>query len=244
MTENITKIFKGYFSSKETLNRFLECLPKLKSKKIKIADFGGGSGYLLNQVKKFYQNKNCQVDCWIIDKDNEQLKTASNSFRKIEESCLRFYKDGYFDIIIMRSVLQFLLSDKDKIAVLNNVCRSLKNNGTFVNQALFLEKPDNKIVARAYQYFNRSLKIETLEELIKLYNQSNFKNCKIQKFCPIMPVDQNDIQERFNVSKSVINKILNLFSRNIDKAHSIEIKNKNFKINCGYVVATSQNKNG
>ncbi len=240
MAENFPEIFKGYFSSKDNVNPFLGCLPDLENKNLKIADFGGGSGYLLDQVANFYQNKGCTVDCWLIDNNNEQVRNAPNKFKKINKNCLKFSKEKHFDIIIMRSVLQFFLNRQEKITVLNNISKSLKEKGTFINQALFFEKPDNKIVAQSYRYFNRSLNIETLEELIGLYNKSSFKNCKIEKFCPTMIVSDSDIKKRFMVNGAVIDKMRNLFNGNIKKSHFIEVVGKNFKINCNYVIVTSK----
>jgi len=235
--EDIRKIYKGYFTRNDVINLFLSSLPKFYNKKIKIADFGGGSGYLLEKVEKFYKDKNHEVECWLIDKDIDQLQRAPKRFNKIQENILHFYKNNYFDLIIMRSTLQFVLKKKDKIKVLNNIYTSLKRGGTFINQALFIEKPDNRFLEEAFRYFNRLLKIETLSKLLDIYERSNFKNCKIINFCPIMTINASDIQERFKLDYSIIRKMYDLFKKYENVSHYIKLeKHKSFQVNAGYVI--------
>jgi ubiquinone/menaquinone biosynthesis C-methylase UbiE len=243
MTEDIKKIYRGYFVSKETISSFLACLPSFLNKEIKICDIGGGQGYLLDQVRKFYKDKGYKVSCWIVDYNKEQLKLAPPYFYKVCKNALEFYKDNFFDLIIMRSVLQFLLRKNHKIKVLNNIYKSLKLNGYFINQAFFLEKPDNRIIEKAYRYFNRFLKIDTLESLISIYTMSKFKNCKIKTFCPISVIDKYDIQKRFDLKNVIIDKIFSLFNENKNQLHSIEIEGNNFQIRASFVILEARKTN-
>lgn len=235
--QSILSIYDGYFSRKDCINLFIKSVPDFHGKsKIRILDFGGGEGHLLLEVRNHYKNKGKEIEGWILDKNREDLSNSPTGFNKINQSAVSFVKEGYFDLIIMRSVMQFFLSSKDKVKVLNNIFKSLSKRGVFVNQAFFMESPDNRFLEKAFGYFGRKLKVETLEGLSKLYGKSKFQHFKRVLFFPKMIMTDQTIKERFGLSDPLISRILRLFEMNKSDLKSISLNEGHFSIEGSYVL--------
>lgn len=133
----IGKVFKGYFSSPVNAKTFTQIgLPHIASilpAELKLADFGGGDGYLTCEVKNFLEKHNKIVEGIVIDGNPNFLEEAAKKGFITLEASLEETKLKNIDLIIMRAVLHYNSKAVQK-KILRKVKSALTNEGIFIHQ--------------------------------------------------------------------------------------------------------------
>jgi adenine-specific DNA methylase len=137
---NINKVFGGYFSNRERAKEFIKkaIVPILNElpKNISVADFGGGTGFLLGEVVEFLKAKGFEVKKGLVVDGNESfLKEAKERGLSIKKADLRKYiSNEKFNLIIQRAVLHYNRKYCEQEEILNNIFHSLEKGGFFCSQ--------------------------------------------------------------------------------------------------------------
>lgn len=135
----IGEVFNGYFNSSETARSFCELglariVPQLPNGP-RVADFGGGDGHLAANVRDFLQKEGKDpAEVWVVDGNQKYLDKAKGEGLSVMQADLSANVGlSGLDLIISRATMHYNPLE-GQAAILQNVRRSLKRDGVFVNQ--------------------------------------------------------------------------------------------------------------
>ena len=178
-------------------------LKKFSKKKIKILDFGAGSGVNLDMLSKFGEVS-------IYEPNKIAKKYLKKKYNKKNYKILNSLNNKKFDLIILADVLEHIKNDK---AVIKNLSKSLNKKGhiliTVPAYNFLFSKKD--IILKHYRRYSKSKMIEVFKDFriqkITFFNFYLFLPLSIiiliMKFLNI-----NFIDEVEKAPKKLINKIL------------------------------------
>lgn len=138
---SVEKLFKDQTEQYSQRDQYKESpiakliLKKLKERnlgrKIEICEFGGGPGQLLDMIQKVYPNTS-STNVEIVDTYKKFL--VSKEIRYIKGSVLNsHFKDGSFDLLIMRNVIHHLVGE--------NLIQTRSNQSLAIKELKRLLKP-------------------------------------------------------------------------------------------------------
>lgn len=164
-----------------------EC-KRQKEHVLEVADFGGANGELMDYIKRHIKTtKTLKINCF--DATPDLLKENISADKKSLIDLRNIKIKNKFDIAIMRYVLDFnILKDQQKI--INNIYKSLKKSGAFLNWWCGVENYEHQ---RKFNRVFNTNKISdkmirpdtywpTWEQTSKMFYKSGFKLKKIHKF--------------------------------------------------------------
>jgi len=134
---NIAKVHGGYFSNLKAAQTFVDqgiksIINKLP-RKIKLADYGGGQGFLTKVVANFLRSKGHTVDTFVVDANPGYLSVAKREGLQVHQCNLENCDFKEADLIIMRAVNHYNPIDK-QIDLLKNARQALKNGCFLISQ--------------------------------------------------------------------------------------------------------------
>jgi len=208
----IEKVFGGYFSDQKNIDDFIRIgikpiLEKLKNKnKITVADFGGGAGNLAEGVKSFLKQHFETADMVVIDANPDYLnKAQEKNLDTIEANLLEYYDIEKYDLIIQRAVLHYNEDTQKQKKLLENIKKSLKQDGFFISQLSTGSKENcnmrNEIVNQVGLLpagGRRTHLWVSPEEYTDLLSQVGFQNNKIAGFAKSGSWTITEMWNRFN----------------------------------------------
>ena len=207
--KNWKKTYHGFFGNKKNMQNFATTLlPFIPRKKLLnilyVASASGELGEIL--VKKLIK-KGHKVKFTITDVSKKHLLENKNkNTKKIWGDLLKLNLKEKYDIIIMRSSLDYFPTKKIQIKVLKKLRNWLSEKGILINQACLLEnKTDRDIADKVYSSNNKIGKrhFHCPEEITLLYKKTGLNLKKIGKGSVLL-LTENDHIERYNLNKKDI----------------------------------------
>jgi hypothetical protein len=183
------------------------------SGRIRLADFGAGSGIVGLHVRDVLEGQGSEPDLYAIDKNPEQLegvdfessRYSHNSAIAVLADLLDLGIENEFDCGTMRMVLNYMTKDQIPVA-LRNVAKSLNPGAVFVNCAMVAFTPEQAVFYNDFRYpsSDRILfggdyarrYIPELEELIAM-QRTVFGNCLVTGSVKLDQTSRN-VQHRFS----------------------------------------------
>ena len=208
--KNWLKTYNNYFSDEENIKHFADVvLSFLPKKKLNILYAASASGLLGEELIRHLDS----AKLTLVDVSQKHLAENTNiNTKKICCDLLDMDLGEKFDLIIMRSSLDYLPNREFQIQVLKNIKRHLEDGGTFINQPAYIsDKKDRDIMSQIYNMTesigNRFFQSSDLEDI---YNEAGFHNFqKIGDGKDLILTDQEHV-ERYNISQEDILKIRDL----------------------------------
>lgn len=143
------KTYGGYFSDESNIDYFINTvLNYLPNKHLDILYTASASGLLGERLV----SKLGKGSLTIVDISQKHLDANVNlNTKKICADLLELDLSKKFDLIIMRSSLDYFPSEELQIKVLKNISKHLNINGIFINQPAFISDiKDRDLISRAY----------------------------------------------------------------------------------------------
>lgn len=242
--KNWNKTYKGYFSDPKVLDVFANVILKLnipKNKVLNILYVCSGTGLLGEYVCSKLQAKGYETKLTLLESSKDQLQQNKNKkTKKICIDLLEFKSKTKYDLIIMRSSLDYFSKLNSQVKALKIIKGLMKTNALFVNQcAAFPTIIERNLADKIYASNNKIGKrhFQSNEDISEIYGKSGFKNIKLIKNAPIMKLTEKEHIERYKITKKEVikiqNHIISLKSKNrpnIDKTKSGYRMNFNFPI--------------
>ncbi len=141
-----------------------------------VLDIGYGNGYL---IKKLYNKYRCNIFGIDISEDMKKLAEKRNqnilSSNKLNlfigDCCSMKFNDNSFDVVTSINTIYFW---SDTVKGLTEICRTLKENGKFLN-AVYSKKwlKKNPYAKTGFKFFEK-------EDFVKLGKQAGFRKTYIK----------------------------------------------------------------
>jgi len=210
------KTYGGYFSNKKVLNCFVDVVLKLNlPKKINILYVCSGNGLLAEHLCSKLLKRH-KIKLTLLDASKEQLlQNKNNTTKKICKDLLEFRSKTKYDLIIMRSSLDYFYKLKEQIKALKVIKQHLSSKGLFVNQcASFPTIIERNLADRIYASNNKIGKRHfQSEDVCSIYEIAGFKNLRLIKNAPIMKLTEKEHIERYKLETKEIKTIQNLINK-------------------------------
>ncbi|MCC7004483.1 class I SAM-dependent methyltransferase, partial [Candidatus Nomurabacteria bacterium] len=190
--------YGNYFSSEENILNFIQAVaPFVGTKKLDILYVASASGLLGEKVVQHFGG-----NLTIIDVSQKHLDENKNpKTTKICEDLLNMNLNKKFDLIIMRSSLDYFPSKSLQIKVLKIIRRHLRDGGMFVNQPAYI--PDLKERDIFCKIYNSSSKIGKRyfqsDDIVHLYKSAGFAFFRKISNGKELNITEKDHVERYEI---------------------------------------------
>jgi hypothetical protein len=130
----------GYFGSEAVAEAFIQIgvrplLPRFGTR-VRMADFGGGQGFLAARVRDFLTAQGFQVQAVVVDANPDFLRVAASAgLEAVQAELSQFQAEEPFDLVIMRAVLHYNPYPK-MVGILRAVRNCLADDGVLLEQTL------------------------------------------------------------------------------------------------------------
>jgi len=237
------KTYKGYFSNKRVINSFIKSLKPYYNKfpkDLKIMYVCSGTGLLGEELVKNLIKKGFDPELTLLDISKKQLKENQNPCTiKINADLVEFKSRTKYDLVIMRSALDYFYEYNLQIKVLKRIKTLLKSNGFFVNQpasahSIFDKDLLNdvylstkKIGHRNFQYFS-----ELSKQHIKAGLEMPNKIGKSKD----MAITNNNHEARYKINKKEVENIRELIKSSRYKLNNLKITRLGYKLKFNFPI--------
>ncbi|OGC83001.1 MAG: hypothetical protein A2788_00520 [Candidatus Abawacabacteria bacterium RIFCSPHIGHO2_01_FULL_46_8] len=213
---NIAKVHGGYFSNLGAAQSFvnvgIKSIIKKLPRNIKLADYGGGQGFLTKIVADYLTSKKYKVTAFVVDANPEYLAVAKKDGLETHQCNLEScdFKDA--DLIIMRAVNHYNAIDK-QLDILKNARQALKRGGFLVSQissgskdncALRSKIVNLKSLGRAAA--GESYHWTAMPEYSTLLKKAGFKNIAVAGYAPDCQWSPEEQWNRFHKKEAAAAK--------------------------------------
>jgi len=129
----ITSVFEDALGQ-ELLERF-----RVEGKPVQILEIGAGDGIVGKFLQEYLEAKGVKVEMTLSDFNENVLREVQKNGKYTFDAVVADnkalpFKGEAFDIVLARSVTHYELTDAEEIKVLEEVKRSLKEGGMFIDQ--------------------------------------------------------------------------------------------------------------
>lgn len=222
------KTYNNYFSDKDNIQRFIEVIkPLLADKELDILYVASASGLLGEELVKSLKRGRLTI----VDISKKHLEENKN--KKTKKVCFDLLKmdlDKKFDLIIMRSSLDYFPSQKLQVSVLKNIKKHLKKDGIFINQPAYISNLDER--HQMSDIYNKTRKIGNRHfqssDLHVLYEKAGFSNFKKIGEGKALRLTEKEHVERYEIDERDIKKIQNIIG---EDCTSMKITKSGYKLN-------------
>ena len=229
--------YNGYFGNRKNSALFVaKILPFLpKKKQLDILYPASASGLVGESLVKKLKQKGVDSKLTLVDISKKHLKENKNSkTRKILQDITDLELDKKFDVILMRSSLDYFSSEKLQIRVLRNIRKHLKEEGVFFNQAASMPSLTERKLADKIYASNKKIgrrHFQCKADVKKLYIKSGFKKFKKIGNAPILLVTEKEHAKRYGFNSQQIVKIKELVAKVPEKKRpKIQTTKEGYKI--------------
>jgi ubiquinone/menaquinone biosynthesis C-methylase UbiE len=209
--KNWKNTYHGFFGNKKHMQNFVNIvLPFIPKKNLlSILYVASASGSLGELLAKTLNKKGYKTKLTITDMSKKHLLENKNkTTKKICGDLLKLNLTEQYDIIIMRSSLDYFPTKKLQIKVLKKIKGWLSNKGIFINQACLLEtKTDRDTADKVYSSNNKIGKrhFHCPQEINFLYKKANLSLKKIGEGVVLL-LNEKDHIERYEINEKEIKK--------------------------------------
>ncbi len=210
--------YGGWFSDEENIQSFINAVkPLLPKKSLDILYVASASG-LLGEKLLLDLGKGCLT---IVDISQKHLDENVNpKTTKIKTDLLEMDLGKRFDLIIMRSSLDYLPSKSLQVKVLKIIRNHLNPNGLFVNQPAYISNlEDRDIISKAYNDINKiGKRLFQSTDLDSIYLDAGFEIPKKIGKGKEMTITEKDHQKRYEINQKEIKLIQEIIKNSKNSA--------------------------
>ncbi len=239
--KNWKKTYNSYFSDPTNINAFIKAvLPEiqkaktLKNKKLNILYAGGANGLLGEKLVEALQKKGFLPALYLLDISQEHLNQNKNKkTTKILADFLSYNSEIKFDIIIMRSALDYIYRERLQIKALKNLKSQLAENGLFFNCVAAMPTNKERNLADKIYASNKLIgkrHFQSKEDINKLYSKAGIKELKLIGKSKNLIITEKEHIERYNFAAKEVNKISQIITRSKLNSKRITITSKSYKL--------------
>ncbi len=205
---DIAKVFGGYFSNYEVAQSFVETgvkdIEKDLPENVKLADYGGGQGFLTKNVADWLKSQGHNVDAYVIDGNPKFLQIAQKEGLKGYQCNLENcdFKDA--DLLIMRAVNHYN-SPEQQLEILKSALKSLKEEGFLISQISSGSKENCRLRSEIVNLKSLGRATEggnyywtSIDEYKELLKDAGFENSTVVGQAPDCTWTPEEQWERFN----------------------------------------------
>ncbi|MDO8647918.1 MAG: class I SAM-dependent methyltransferase [Candidatus Diapherotrites archaeon] len=211
--------YNKYFGSKKNMLSFVkQVIPyTLKMSKVQVLYACSGPGFLGEELLNELEKKRIRADLVLLDISKEHLSQNKNQkTRKICADLLKAKIEGKFDIIIMRSSLDYFWTEKTQIQALKKLEKMLKPTGVFFNQAASMPTLMQRNLADKIYSSNEKMgkrHFQCPADIAKICLAGGFSKIKKIGNAPELIVTEKEHIERYSTSKKNIAKIQGIINK-------------------------------
>lgn len=211
------KTYNSYFSDIDNINIFIKSsfdyIKKINKDSLNILYVGSASGLLGEKLCVFLKKNNIDSNLTLLDISKKHLLENTNKNTKKIIGDMLTFKLSKFDVVIMRSSLDYLPTKLLQIKALKNIKSCLSENGIFINCVAAL--PSNKSRDLADKIYNSNNKIgnrhfQSNEDIKSLYISAGFNYFKKIGLSKNLIITHNEHIRRYNIVENEIYKIKNI----------------------------------
>lgn len=209
--ESWNKTYGRYFSDKKVLDSFVNVFLKLDlPNRINVLYPCSGNGLLGEFVCEKLKVKGYKIGLTLVDASKEHLDQNKNKeTKKICKDVLEFKTKTRYNLIIMRSSLDYFYKKSLQVKVLRKIKSLLTKQGFFVNQCASMPTIKERDLADKIYVSNNKIGRRHFQgsDVYKIYKKAGFKSCKLVKEAPIMIITEKEHIERYKFSKDEVAKV-------------------------------------
>ncbi len=231
--KNWKKTYKGFFGNKKNIDQFVKItLPYFLNKQsISIFYPASANGGLGEELAKELRKKGIKTKLTINDVSKKHLKENTNKkTKKICADLLKLRLKEKFDLIIMRSSLDYFPNKKLQTRILGQIRNWLKKEGVFINQIAALNTNHSRDCADCiYNSTKRMGKrhFQSMGDIKQIYKKAGFKILAVISG-PKLIITAKEHKNRYKITKKDVEKIKSIIKK--FKTREIKATKKGYKI--------------
>lgn len=240
------KTYKGYFGNKKNVDLFVKkILPFIPKKKtLNILYAASANGLIGESLIKKLNKKGNANRLTLVDISKEHLKENKNKkTRKVLQDITNLKLNETFDVILMRSSLDYFSSEKMQIKVLKNIRKHLKEDGVFFNQAASMPTIVERNLANRIYTSNKRIgrrHFQCKDDVKQIYAKAGFKKFKKIGDAPVLLIADKEHRERYNLNDQQVERIRKLINKIPKrKRPSIKLIKEGYKMRFVFPIYTS-----
>ncbi len=202
--------YGSYFADEENIQIFIDAVrPYLPNKPLDTLYVASASGLLGERLIEALG----QGSLTIVDISKEHLASNANPQTiKIEADLLKLDLNKQFDLIIMRSSLDYFPSKELQVEVLKKIKNHLKADGIFINQPAYISNiNDRNILSQAYNSNDKiGKRFFQSSDINDIYQASGFSTPTKIGDGKEMIITEQDHTQRYGLNTDDIKNIQNI----------------------------------
>jgi hypothetical protein len=229
--------YGSWFSNKKNINLFVKAvIPYLPKKKhLDILYVASASGLLGEALVSKLYKKGVNCSLTLLDASAVHLNENNNPVtKKIAGDLLTVRLKSKFDIILMRSSLDYFPSEEMQVKVLVKIGKWLKKNGIFANQTASLPTVMERDLADAIYRKIPSIgdrHFQCPEDISILYGKAKWNFLSSTGSGLPLVVTEKEHQERYKISKKEITRVRSLIKKTpARKRPNIQLTRKGYRL--------------
>ena len=205
--------YNKYFGNKKNMLAFVKKIfPHIpKKKELKILYACSGPGFLGEDLVSALEKKRIKATLLLVDVSKKHLEQNKNpKTRKLCSDLLKARIREKFDVIIMRSSLDYFWTEKSQVRILKKLKRWLNAGGVFFNQAASMPTLVQRNLAdKIYSSNNKIGKrhFQCDSDIFKIYKKSGFEKIRKIGTAPELKISEKEHAERYSISKEDVKRI-------------------------------------
>lgn len=214
--------YNGFFSDPAHIEEFVEsCLGYLPDRpRLKILYVASASGLLGEALASRLEGAGREAELTLLDVSRKQLEENRNSrTRKLCADLLTVEISEKFDVILMRSSMDYFPDEQLQVALLRRIGKWLEDGGVFINQPASLRSNEARDVAdEVYRSNNRMARrhFQSMVDIGEIYAKAGMRARKILDG-PELTLGEADHRERYGIGDGDVKRI-----QKIIKLHNVE----------------------
>ncbi|MDO8537433.1 MAG: class I SAM-dependent methyltransferase [archaeon] len=230
-----SKTYNNYFSNQKNIdlfvNKIINYIPA--KNKIKILYPCSGTGLLGEALIKKLKRKGIGAQLFLIDISKKQLNENHDPKTiKIQQDVLKMKQNELFDVIIMRSSLDYFPTEKLQIKVLSNLNNCLESNGVFFNQTASMPTLIERNLADKIYKSNKKIgkrHFQCQKDIVSIYKKAGFSEPKKLGLAKPLIVTEQEHIERYKINYEEIKRIQKIIQQ-VSKTKNVEITKNGYKM--------------
>ncbi|OIO24147.1 hypothetical protein AUJ65_01985 [Candidatus Micrarchaeota archaeon CG1_02_51_15] len=239
---NWRKVYGGYFSNNRVFSAFVTACRSLFAKLPRnpaVLYVCSGNGDLGERLYLRLRQKGFRSSLTLVDASAEQLRENKNAAaEKIVADVLGLRLDRKFDLVIMRSSLDYFPSAAEQVKALKRVALHLKPRGFFVNQCASLRTLEERRVADLV--YSSSPKIgrwhfQWKGDLASVYLRAGFSTPKEIGEAPALRLSEKDHAARYAITEKEVSKIRGIIE-GAQKTRGVRVTRSGYAMTFGFPI--------